>query len=273
MVGELGGFDKLSWVVSAYLLTSAVVVPFAGKLADLYGSSRLFQLAIVVFAVGSLIAGLSNSMVLLIVARGIQGIGGGAIMTLAFTLVAHIVPSRERGRYQGYITSLFAVTSVAGPLVGGFFVDHLTWRWAFYLERRVERGRARRHPPQPPAGHRPGRARALDLLGAALLIVTLVSMMLVAVWGGQQYAWSSPVIGGLAIVAVIGTVAFIRCERAAADPIVPLELFRLRVVRVSRRRSASCPGSRCSASSCTRRRTSRCRSTSAPLRRVCCSSR
>ncbi|HWM18584.1 MAG TPA: MDR family MFS transporter [Ilumatobacteraceae bacterium] len=232
MVGELGGFDKLSWVISAYLLTSAIVVPFAGKLSDLFGSTRLFQLAIVVFAAGSLLAGLSNSMVLLIVARGIQGVGGGAIMTVAFTLVAHIVPARERGRYQGYITSLFAVTSIAGPLVGGFFVDHLTWRWAFYLNVALSAVAivvVRRN--LPPDSSRP--SKGVDQLGAALLVVTLVSVMLVAVWGGQQYAWSSPVIGALAIVAVVGAVAFIRCERVAAEPIVPLELFRHRVVRVA----------------------------------------
>jgi EmrB/QacA subfamily drug resistance transporter len=232
MVGDLGGFDQLSWVVSAYLLTSTVVVPFAGKLADLFGTTRLFQLAIAVFAAGSLLAALSTSMISLILARGVQGIGGGAIMTLAFTLVARIVPARERGRYQGYIASLFAITSVMGPLVGGFFVDHLTWRWAFYsnvalsaLALVIVR---RRLPPDTRTS-----GGSVDHSGAALLVVTLVSTMLVAMWGGQQFAWSSPVIAGLVIVAVLGLVGFLRCEHVAADPIVPIEQFHRRVVRVA----------------------------------------
>ncbi len=232
MVGELGGLDHLSWVVSAYLLTSTVVVPFAGKLADLFGTTRLFQVAIVMFAAGSLLAGLSTSMAMLIAGRSIQGLGGGAIMTLAFTLVGHIVPMRERGRYQGYVASMFAVTSVIGPLLGGFFVDHLSWRWAFYSNvalAGVVLAIIRRN--LPPDEKR--AARGADLRGGALLVVTLISMMLVAVWGGQKLAWTSPAVVVLIAVALGGFVLFVRCERAASEPIVPIEMFGQRAVRTA----------------------------------------
>ena len=214
IVGDLGGYDQLSWVVSAYLLTSAVVVPFAGALADRYGTSRLFQLAIVVFAAGSALAAVSTSMGLLIAARSIQGLGGGAIMTLAFTLVGHIVAPRERGRYQGYIASLFAVTSVLGPLVGGFFVDHLTWRLAFVTNvvlsgvALVVFRRRRLVDVTGPGGR-------LDLPGSALLVVALVSTMLVLMWGGQRHAWTSGVIIALVLIAIGSFVLFVACERRA----------------------------------------------------------
>ena len=231
IVGDLGGYDQLSWVVSAYLLTSAVVVPFAGALADRYGTSRLFQLAIVVFAAGSALAAVSTSMGLLIAARSIQGLGGGAIMTLAFTLVGHIVAPRERGRYQGYIASLFAVTSVLGPLVGGFFVDHLTWRLAFVTNvvlsgvALVVFRRRRLVDVTGPGGR-------LDLPGSALLVVALVSTMLVLMWGGQRHAWTSGVIIALVLIAIGSFVLFVAWERRATDPIVPLDLFSRPVVRV-----------------------------------------
>jgi EmrB/QacA subfamily drug resistance transporter len=232
IVGELGGYDSLSWVVSAYLLTSAVVVPFAGKLADLFGATRLFQLAIVTFACGSLLAGLSGTMVLLVLARGVQGVGGGAIMTLAYTLIARIVPSRERGRYTGYVAAVFAITSVTGPLVGGFLVDHLSWRWAFYLNVAlsvVALGVIRRSLPSDSSR----TIAPLDYTGAVLLVAALVSTMLVTMWGGQTYAWASPTIIGLGVAALVGLGLFGWRERVAPDPIVPFDLFTQRVVRVS----------------------------------------
>lgn len=233
MVGELGGYSGLSWVVSAYLLTSTLVAPFAGKLADLHGTTRLFSVAIVVFAAGSLIAGVATSMAMLVAARAVQGIGGGAIMTLAFTLVAQIVPVRERGRYQGYVASMFAVTSVIGPLVGGFFVDHLSWRWAFYSNV-VLAGVAllivRRRLPADTGRRATGRA---DLAGAGLLVVTLTSTMLVAVLGGHAVPWVSPTMALLVAVAAGSAFAFVRCERRAEEPVVPLGLFRHRAVRAS----------------------------------------
>ncbi|MGE0139663.1 MAG: MDR family MFS transporter [Ilumatobacteraceae bacterium] len=231
IVGELGGYDQLSWVVSSYLLTSAIVVPFAGKLSDRFGASRVFRASIAVFAIGSLLAGVSTSMVMLIIARGVQGVGGGALMTVAFTLIARLVPPRERGRYQSRVASLFAVTSVTGPLIGGFFVDHLSWRWAFFVVTAMcglALGVVRRLPSDERA---PGGAA--DVLGASGVVVVLVSLMLVALWGGQVAAWSSPLIVVLLTVSAIGIVLFVVWERRVADPIVPVRLMRRRAVWIA----------------------------------------
>ncbi|MGZ4386302.1 MAG: MFS transporter, partial [Gaiellaceae bacterium] len=133
IVGDLGGLNHLSWVVTSYLLTSTISMPLYGKLGDLYGRKRLFQFAIVVFLVGSALCGLSQNMAELIVFRGLQGLGAGGLMVGALAIIGDLVPPRERGRYQGYIGSVFAVSSVAGPLLGGFFVDNLSWRWVFYV--------------------------------------------------------------------------------------------------------------------------------------------
>ena len=178
MVGDLGGFDGLSWIVGGYLLASTVVVPFAGKLADLYGSTRLFQIAIIVFAIGSIIAGRSTTVEMLVAARVLQGLGGGAILTLSFTLVRPVGGARERGRYQGYIASLFTVANVAGPVVGGFFVDHLSWRWLFYTTAAVcliALLFVRRNMPS----DKRTTSAPFDLAGSCLLIVSLVGTMLV----------------------------------------------------------------------------------------------
>src|SRR5918999_1381598 len=133
IVGELGGLDHLSWVVTAYLLTTTAATPLYGKLSDIYGRRALFQAAIVIFVVGSALCGLSQNMLQLIVFRGLQGIGGRGLMAMAFAIIGDVVSPRERGRYTGYLGAVFAVSSVAGPLLGGFFVDHLSWRWVFYV--------------------------------------------------------------------------------------------------------------------------------------------
>lgn len=232
IVGEFGGYDSLAWVVSAYLLTSSIVVPFAGKLADMFGTTRMFRVAILVFAAGSLLAAVSQSMIVLIAARSIQGLGGGAIMTLAFTLVGRLAPARERGRYNGYIASLFALSSVLGPLVGGFFVDHLTWRLAFVTSvglSLVALVVVQRN--LPPDEARTGKR--LDARGSLLLVVALATTMLVAMWGGQQFAWMSLRIIGLSVVALVSLAAFVWTEGRVEEPIVPLHLFRRRAVRVS----------------------------------------
>src|SRR5919107_857253 len=131
IAGELGGLEHLSWVVTAYLLTSTVSTPLYGKLSDLFGRLRLFQAAIVIFLAGSVLCGLSQDMFQLILFRAVQGVGGGGLIAMSFAIIGDIVPPRERGRYTGYVVAVFAVTSVVGPLLGGLFVDHLTWRWIF----------------------------------------------------------------------------------------------------------------------------------------------
>jgi EmrB/QacA subfamily drug resistance transporter len=232
IVGELGGIEHLSWVVTAYLLSSTASVPLYGKISDLYGRRLLFQFAIVTFLVGSILAGLAQDMLQLILARGIQGIGGGGLLAMAMIIIGDVVSPRERGRYQGYIGSVFAFASVAGPLVGGFFVDHLSWRWIFYVNlpvgiaalvvtSAVLRMQFRR------ISHR------VDYVGAALLVGSVTSLLLVLVWGGATYPWSSPVIIGLAAAGLVLGILFVLQERRVEEPIVPLRLFRLRIVTLS----------------------------------------
>ncbi len=191
IVGELGGLDHLSWVVTAYLLTSTASTPLFGKISDLYGRKIVFQAAIVIFLVGSALAGAAVNMPQLILFRGIQGIGGGGLMTMAFVIIGDVVAPRERGRYTGYLGGVFAVASVAGPLLGGFFVDHLSWRWVFYVN--VPIGlvaltvtNRRLRLPARRTDHR------IDYQGAALLVGAVTCVLLVTVWGGQEYDWTSP---------------------------------------------------------------------------------
>ena len=225
IVGDLGSLNELSWVVTAYLLAATVSMPIWGRLSDLSGRKRLFQAAIVVFLTGSALSGLSQTLGELIAFRALQGLGAGGLMTLAMAIVADIIPPRERGRYQGYIQLVFVLASVAGPLLGGLFVDHLTWRWIFFvnlpigalalvvisttLHLPVQRTRPR-----------------IDYAGAALLAAALTSVLLVATWGGRQYAWTSATIAGLAVAALVLLLAFLWQERRTPEPILPLRLFR-----------------------------------------------
>jgi EmrB/QacA subfamily drug resistance transporter len=232
IVGEFGGLDHISWVASAYLLTSTAVMPVAGKLSDLYGRRELFQASIVVFLVGSLLAGIAQSMGQLIAFRAVQGIGAGGLLVLTFAIVGDVVAPRQRGRYQGYVASVFAVASVAGPLLGGFFVDQVSWRWVFYVNLPVGvaalviTSAALRLPRQ-------RRGHAIDFLGAALLVGAITSLILLTVWGGNEYAWGSLTIVGLAVAAAILLTAFVAQEHRALEPIIPLRLFRNSVFTVA----------------------------------------
>jgi len=231
IVGELGGLDHLSWVVTAYLLTSTASTPLFGKISDLYGRKIVFQAAIVIFLVGSVLAGVATNMPQLILFRGIQGIGGGGLMTMAFVIIGDVVAPRERGRYTGYLGGVFAVASVAGPLLGGFFVDHLSWRWVFYVN--VPIGlvaltvtNRRLRLPARRTDHR------IDYQGAALLVGAVTCVLLVTVWGGQEYDWTSPTIVGLGAAGGILTAVFLFWERRAPEPILPLRLFGDSIFRV-----------------------------------------
>jgi EmrB/QacA subfamily drug resistance transporter len=226
IVGDLGGLDQLSWVVTAYLVGATVTMPLWGRASDLYGRKSLFMAAIGVFLAGSALSGLSGSIGELIGFRALQGIGAGGLMTLAMAIVGEIISPRERGRYQGYIQMVFVTASVAGPLLGGVFADHLSWRWVFYVNLPIGAAAlaltatALRLP-----GRRADTVR-IDYLGSALLAAGLTCLLLVTTWGGTQYAWDSAEIAGLGIAAVALLVGFVARERRAPEPIMPLRLFR-----------------------------------------------
>jgi EmrB/QacA subfamily drug resistance transporter len=228
IVGELGGLDHLSWVVTAYLLTTTASTPLYGKLSDIYGRRLMFQTAIVIFVIGSMLCGLSQGMLQLIVFRGIQGIGAGGLMAMAFAIIGDIISPRERGRYTGYLGAVFAVASVAGPLLGGFFVDNLSWRWVFYVNvpigavALVITSSVLRLPFV-------RRDHTIDFAGAGLLVAAVSTLLLALVWGGSEYPWGSATIIGLFAASAVLTGLFLWWEHRAAEPILPLRLFRGRV--------------------------------------------
>ena len=232
IVGDLGGLNHLSWVVTSYLLASTVSTPLYGKLGDMLGRKPVFMAAILIFLAGSMLAGLSQTMGQLIGFRALQGIGAGGLMVGAQAIIADIVPPRERGRYTGLIGGVFAVASVAGPLLGGFLVDNLSWRWVFYVNLPVGAlailiVATRLHLKTPTVRHR------IDVLGAALLSAGVTSLILLTTWGGTEYAWGSATIVGLGIAGVALLGAFVWWETRAAEPILPLSLFRSRVFSVA----------------------------------------
>ncbi|MGR7001599.1 DHA2 family efflux MFS transporter permease subunit [Yinghuangia aomiensis] len=232
IVGDLGGLNHLSWVVTAYLLASTVSTPLWGKLGDLIGRKTLFQASIVIFLIGSVLCGIAQNMGELIAFRGIQGLGGGGLMVLSQAIIGDVVPPRERGRYTGLFGAVFGVTSVAGPLLGGFFVDNLSWRWVFYinlpigalaliviafaLHTDVTRGRPR-----------------IDYTGIVLLAAATTCLVLLSTFGGTTYPWLSGEIIGLGVAAVILLALFVAVERRAAEPVLPLHLFAQPIFRIT----------------------------------------
>ena len=225
IVGELGGLEQLSWVVTAYLLTAAVATPIWGKLGDLHGRKGIFMAAIVLFLAGSVLSGLAQDMGQLIGFRALQGLGAGGLMVGALSIIGVLVPPRESGRMQSMIGAMMPVAFIGGPLLGGFLTDHLSWRWAFYVNLpvgavallivgvgvRLERTERNRAP--------------IDYAGAALLSLGILALTLLASWGGGRYGWASPQILGLAAVGAVATAWFVRVERRAAEPVIPPRLF------------------------------------------------
>ena len=232
VVAQLGGFEDLSWVVAAYLLTSTVSTPLWGKAGDLYGRKNLLVTAIVLFLSGSVLCGVAQSMGMLIAFRALQGIGAGGLIVGVMTIIGVLSPPEQRGRYQSYIAALSAVATVAGPLVGGALTDGVSWRWAFYInlpigiialavittQLRLPRTRVE---------HR------LDIAGAVLLTIVTTAAILVAVWGGTRYAWTSAPILVLVAVALVALVGTVLVERRAAEPILSPQLFRIGYFAVS----------------------------------------
>jgi EmrB/QacA subfamily drug resistance transporter len=232
IVGDLGGLNHLSWVVTAYLLASTVSTPLWGKLGDLYGRKGFFQAAIVIFLIGSALSGLSQNLNELIAFRAIQGLGAGGLIVGAQAIIGDIVPPRDRGRYTGLIGAVFAVASVAGPLLGGFFTDGPGWRWVFYINLPVGAialfvVAAVLHAKTTRIEH------DIDYLGASVMSATVVALILMLTWGGSTYSWGSAIIIGLGIATLILLAIFIAVERRATEPIVPLHLFHNKVFRVA----------------------------------------
>ncbi|MFG2670450.1 DHA2 family efflux MFS transporter permease subunit [Streptomyces sp. NPDC048445] len=227
IVSDLGGLEHLSWVVTAYLLASTAATPLWGKLGDQYGRKRLFQIAIVIFLIGSALCGIAQNMPQLIGFRALQGLGGGGLIVLSMAIVGDIVPPRERGKYQGLFGAVFGMTSVLGPLLGGFFTEQLSWRWVFYINLPI--GvialaviAAVLHIPVRRTKH------TIDYLGTFLIASVATCLVLVASLGGTTWAWGSAQIIGLAVLSVLLLVAFVYVERRAAEPVLPLKLFRIR---------------------------------------------
>ncbi|WP_327681660.1 MDR family MFS transporter [Streptomyces sp. NBC_00467] len=228
IVGDLGGLEHLSWVVTAYTLATAASTPIWGKLGDLYGRKNIFLLSIVIFLIGSVLSGMAQDMGQLIGFRAVQGLGAGGLMVGVMAIIGDLVPPRERGKYQGMMAGVMAVAMIGGPLVGGTITDHLGWRWSFYINL--------------PLGavalamvtavlHLPKRERTkprIDYLGAALLTVGITSIVLVTTWGGTEYAWGSAVIMELIAIGVAALTGFFFVETKAAEPIMPLHIFRSR---------------------------------------------
>jgi EmrB/QacA subfamily drug resistance transporter len=232
IVGDFHHSNLLSWVITAYLLASTASTPIWGKAGDLYGRKRVFQLAILVFLIASALCGLSRNIFELIAFRGLQGIGGGGLLSLAFAIIGDVIPPRERGRYQGYFGAVFGVSSVVGPLAGGFAVDHLTWRYIFYINlplgiaalgvtNRVLRLPIRK------------REVKIDWWGAILLVAGVSCILLATQFGGSSYPWASWQIIGLFVLGALVLVGFALREAVAPEPILPLGLFRLRIFTVS----------------------------------------
>jgi EmrB/QacA subfamily drug resistance transporter len=232
IVGDLGGLSHLSWVVTAYLLTSTVAGPLYGKLGDLYGRKIVLQAAIVIFLVGSALCGLSQSMTELILFRALQGLGAGGLIVVTLAVVGDIIPPRQRGRYQGYFGAVFGVSTVIGPLLGGFFVDNLSWRWIFYVNLPIGVVAwlviaAAFH------AHHVRLRHQIDFLGAAMLAGGLASVVLFTSLGGTTYPWASWQIISLIVASIVLLPAFVVVESRAAEPILPLSLFRNQTFRTT----------------------------------------
>ncbi len=226
IVGELNGVDQMTWVITGYILASTIVMPVYGRISDQLGRKPVLIVAILLFIAGSIVGGLAHSIEILIAGRVLQGLGGGGLMILSQAAIADAVPARERGKYMGAMGAVFAVASVAGPLLGGWLTEGPGWRWAFWLN--IPLGLlaiAATVVFLPARGDRPTERPKLDYLGMALIATATTTLVLICTWGGMTYPWVSPQILGLAVATVVLAVAFVWAERRAASPVIPLALF------------------------------------------------
>jgi len=233
IVQQLSGLNLLSWVFAIYLLTSSVTTPIYGKLADLFGRKSIFLFGIMLFVIGSMVSGMAQTMYQLILFRGFQGLGAGAVMPLTFIIIADLYPGEERAKMQGVFSSVWGIAGLLGPLVGGLFVDHISWRWIFYIN--------------VPIGivaillvlsffHEPTiekTKKTIDYWGAALFTISMGSLLFALISGGQLYAWNSVEIISLFIVAVVLLIIFLFVESMVKEPMLPLSLFKIPVIAVS----------------------------------------
>ena len=227
IVGDLGGVTHLSWVVTAYVLASTVTTPLYGKLGDQFGRKRWLMIAIVIFLAGSALSGLAHSMDQLIAFRALQGLGAGGLLTGAIATIGDLVSPRERGQYMGYIMGVMTLAMIAGPLVGGYITENFSWRWIFYINMPIGGAAlvylaATMHLPRHRVKHK------IDYVGAITLAIAATSIILMTTWGGTQYAWGSVQVLGLIVLAILSTAAFLAVEARAAEPILPLGVFRNR---------------------------------------------
>lgn len=229
---DLGGLDSLSWVVTAYLLAATASTPIWGKLSDLHGRKLMLQVAVAVFVAGSALAGISQDLPQLVVTRAIQGLGGGGIMVLVLAVIADLVPPRQRGRYAGVFGAVFGLASILGPLLGGYFTQHLTWRWIFYIN--IPLGIAA-FAVLAAVLHLPARheRKPIDWTGAILLVVGVVMTLLALVWADHPFSWHSPQILGLFVGGLVILTVFVLYELRAPEPLVNMNLFRNPVFRLS----------------------------------------
>jgi EmrB/QacA subfamily drug resistance transporter len=227
IVGELNGVEHMTWVITAYLLASTVMMPIYGKVSDVVGRKPMLLVAITLFVAGSVVGGLASSMDVLIIARVVQGLGGGGLMILSQAAIADVVPARERGKYMGILGGVFAVSSVAGPLLGGWFTEGPGWRWSFWMN--VPLGilavLAVAILMKLPAKGFTEKSR-VDFFGMALLVVTTTGLILIGTWGGSMYDWASPQIISLAVGTLVFGALFVFAQSKAAEPVMPLFLFR-----------------------------------------------
>ena len=230
IVADLGGLEHLSWVVTAYILASTVAAPLYGKLGDLYGRRVMVFVSVALFLLGSLLCGLSGSMTFLILARAVQGLGGGGLFVLALSVVGDVLSAKERGKVQGMFAAVFSVSSMVGPLIGGYFVENLSWHWIFLINVPLGILAVVGFAVSFPA-HVATHKHRIDWAGAATLSITLASLTLVTALGGTTFAWLSVQSAALAAVVLIAGASFIAIERRAPEPILPLELFRGNVFR------------------------------------------
>jgi EmrB/QacA subfamily drug resistance transporter len=233
IISDLGGFSQYTWVTTAYIITSAVTVPITGKLTDIYGRKFFYLGGLVIFILGSVLCGLSQTMNQIIIFRGLQGIGAGVIMANAFTVVGDLFPPAARGKYQGFISAVFGVSSIVGPTLGGYITDSLSWHWVFFVN--------------VPLGliviilfifffpnFRPDNLKhSIDYPGVVLLILGVVPLMLALSWGGVEYEWGSPQIIGMFVFSAVAVAVFLWVEYRSKEPIVPLSIFKDRIVSIS----------------------------------------